>query len=411
MDKPYFLMTFANDKPGRLLRGVAEERDAISEALSAKEEFCELKFISAINTDMLVEELCKKKPTILHYGGHAEGEVLFFNSSQNQGIQAEALASFLGHFGEIELVFLNGCATFDFGAPLLEVGVRHVITTHAEIDDEAAVAFARHFYQQLGEGQTVPDAFAFAQDAVKMRFGGADTRGFNTSGFWKTAPAENRQFPWHLENSARDGKQTPWRWEEPEEEAMGAVVSGKLGGPGLEGVEIRRGKHINTSSDSNGNFELRLKYSWIGKKIDIEAKKPQYEVVNREALTIFPEKDRDPDQKLVEIIMCPEGKRSIYASEYYSIAIQEGIGRSSNTLQEKSNINEYVSSIADQLKSLEIEDSSEQTLKAFQYLGKGQIQSAIDALKEEELIEEMKEVLEIEKALQTRKRICWMLFC
>jgi hypothetical protein len=70
--------------------------------------------------------------------------------------------------GALELVFINGCSSYEFGRAVHAAGIPHVICWRTKVHDAAARIFSIAFYKHLqNAGTTYEDAFKQAQYAVK----------------------------------------------------------------------------------------------------------------------------------------------------------------------------------------------------------------------------------------------------
>ena len=129
---------------------------------------------------------------LLHYGGHADDERLWF--SDTASADADSLAAFLAQQQALKLVFLNGCSTEQQAQALLDAGVEAVIATSRAIEDTAARDFARTFYRGLVNGATVTQAYHEASSGTLMSRG-ADFRSL----YWQeTEAAQTQALPWKL---------------------------------------------------------------------------------------------------------------------------------------------------------------------------------------------------------------------
>jgi hypothetical protein len=77
----------------------------------------------------------------------------------------------MGQQKELQLVFLNGCATRDQVDILLSSGVKSVIATSVPIDDKMAVEFAEQFYNALVNQTTLKRAFQIAKAFIMVKYG------------------------------------------------------------------------------------------------------------------------------------------------------------------------------------------------------------------------------------------------
>ena len=104
---------------------------------------------------------------VVHYAGHAGKQSLHFDEDTAPGY-AQGLVAALRARPSIDLVFLNGCATFEMATRLtrpdaLTRAVPVVIATTAKVDDELAYHFALEFYEQLAMGLSIERAFREAE--------------------------------------------------------------------------------------------------------------------------------------------------------------------------------------------------------------------------------------------------------
>jgi hypothetical protein len=123
----------------------------------------------------LVRELDRRRPTILHVSGHARpGELVLAGSGGSaHPTSAEGLASALGDFSSVRLVFLNACYSEELARPLLHC-VECVIGMRGRVPDPVACAFAETFYGALGEGLSI--AAAFTRGKARLALGTAEVR-------------------------------------------------------------------------------------------------------------------------------------------------------------------------------------------------------------------------------------------
>ena len=101
-------------------------------------------------------------PSIVHFSGHGtcSGKLCFENDTGvTMPIEPEALADLfnLAH-NKVECVVLNACYS-SIQAKIISKYVRYVIGMKKEISDEAAIRFAVGFYQALGAGRSIDDAY------------------------------------------------------------------------------------------------------------------------------------------------------------------------------------------------------------------------------------------------------------
>lgn len=203
---PFILLAFANDWQGKFLRNISAEQEAIRQALQKIENrgFCKLIFINDATIDAILEQFRDHKGKIkaFHYGGHGEDYALLLNSATKEKIHAEGFARFLAQQPGLELIFLNGCVTDTHEQALEDAGIRHIIITSENIEDEVARDFAKGFYQSLAIGSNVRECFEEATGQVIARKG-SDLRGFVRE------ETEEAKIPWKL--VIQPEVSTPWK--------------------------------------------------------------------------------------------------------------------------------------------------------------------------------------------------------
>lgn len=118
----------------------------------------------------LRQVLLDNKPQIVHFSGHGTGEDgLVFEDQQGKAqlLNTDALAGLFNLFpGQIECVVLNACYS-EVQAKAIVKHVGYVIGMNKAIGDRAAIEFSRGFYDALGAGRSVEDAYKFGQNAIQ----------------------------------------------------------------------------------------------------------------------------------------------------------------------------------------------------------------------------------------------------
>lgn len=112
------------------------------------------------------------QPQIVHISGHgdASGAICLENDAgKTQPVTPEALAALFKNFVEkIQCVVLNTCYA-DTSAQAIAKHIDYVIGTSRTISDEAAIAFSIGFYQALGAGCTIEEAYRLGRAQVGMK--------------------------------------------------------------------------------------------------------------------------------------------------------------------------------------------------------------------------------------------------
>jgi tetratricopeptide (TPR) repeat protein len=125
----------------------------------------------AVRVDDLQEILMRHQPDIVHFSGHcspSSGIILEDADGMRKIVSREALAELFRLLkGNIRVVVLNACYASE-QAQALATAIDFTIGMNAEIEDKDATIFAAHFYQSLGFGYSVQDAFDLAVNQLKL---------------------------------------------------------------------------------------------------------------------------------------------------------------------------------------------------------------------------------------------------
>lgn len=108
------------------------------------------------------QALLDVQPYIVHFSGHgATSGALFFEDKSGEAylIQPEALAALFEQFAnQVNCVVLNACYS-ETQANAIARHINYVIGMSQAIGDKAAIAFSTGFYQALGAGRAIEDAY------------------------------------------------------------------------------------------------------------------------------------------------------------------------------------------------------------------------------------------------------------
>lgn len=168
------LLTFSNDSDDYLSKIVAEQK-AIKQALLdvADKNYVLLRDVQRVSTEEVFYLINRyhNRVSILHYAGHADGQSLQLEQEVGvvQSANVKGIAGLLGTQQELQLVFLNGCATKGQVKALLDSGVKAVIATTVKINDDDAFHFASQFYQALASGSSIQASFQKARAFIETR--------------------------------------------------------------------------------------------------------------------------------------------------------------------------------------------------------------------------------------------------
>lgn len=120
----------------------------------------------------ITRALLDAQPQIVHFSGHgtSTGALCFENETgQMHPIQPDALSALFELFADkINCVVLNACYS-DIQAKAIAENINYVIGMNKEIEDKAAIAFSLGFYQGLGAGRTIEDAFRLGCVQIRLQ--------------------------------------------------------------------------------------------------------------------------------------------------------------------------------------------------------------------------------------------------
>ncbi|HEX5735712.1 MAG TPA: CHAT domain-containing protein [Blastocatellia bacterium] len=108
------------------------------------------------------------RPRFVHFSGHGETEGLVLEDKEGRAqlVSNEALSSLFKLFtSEVKCVLLNACYSAT-QAEAISKHIPYVIGMKKEIGDRAAIEFAVGFYDAIGAGRSVEEAFEFGRNAI-----------------------------------------------------------------------------------------------------------------------------------------------------------------------------------------------------------------------------------------------------
>lgn len=116
--------------------------------------------------------LLNLNPQIVHFSGHGTttGALCFENQrGETHLVQPEALASLFEQFAsQVQCVILNACHSIDQANAIAQY-IDYVIGMNQAIGDKAAIAFAVGFYQAIGAGRPIVDAYKLGCAQIRLR--------------------------------------------------------------------------------------------------------------------------------------------------------------------------------------------------------------------------------------------------
>lgn len=110
-------------------------------------------------------------PSIVHFSGHAtsSGALLVQDrEGLHHPISPQSLSNFFGSFvGQVKCVVLNACYS-EVQAQAIVQYIDYVIGMSNRISDQASIAFSVGFYQALGAGKSIEEAFDLGRSLVGL---------------------------------------------------------------------------------------------------------------------------------------------------------------------------------------------------------------------------------------------------
>lgn len=146
--------------------------------IQEKLQLAKLRDLFSLNQRMSVrpadlsQALLDLKPEVVHFSGHgmSTGELCFEDETgKTHPIHPDALADLFEQFsGHIKCVLLNACYS-EYQAKAIVKHIDYVVGMNKAIGDKAAIAFAIGFYQALGAGRAIEDAFKLGCAQIKLQ--------------------------------------------------------------------------------------------------------------------------------------------------------------------------------------------------------------------------------------------------
>lgn len=118
------------------------------------------------------QALLEVQPQIVHFSGHgsSSGALYFENQiGQAQPVEPDALATLFEQFTqEISCVLLHACYS-EVQAAAIANHIQYVVGMSNDIGDRAAIAFTIGFYQALGAGRTIEEAYKLGCAQIRLQ--------------------------------------------------------------------------------------------------------------------------------------------------------------------------------------------------------------------------------------------------
>ncbi|MGJ3249635.1 MAG: CHAT domain-containing protein [Elainellaceae cyanobacterium] len=166
------LVLAANPRDTSRLRLDQEVREInIGLQRSKRRDFFELNQIWAVRPRDLRQALLDDEPQILHFCGHGletGGLCLENEQGKHYVVNPEAITHLFELCSSyVECVVLNACYS-EIQAESISKHIDYVIGMNQGIGDKAAIEFAVGFYDALGAGRNIEDAYRFGCNALEL---------------------------------------------------------------------------------------------------------------------------------------------------------------------------------------------------------------------------------------------------
>ena len=126
----------------------------------------------SVRSSDISQALLDIQPHIVHFSGHgtSRGELCFENQmGEMHRIQPDALAALFEQFAnQVKCVVLNACYS-EMQANAIVKHIEYVVGMNQTIGDRAAIAFSIGFYQALGAGRTIEEAYKLGVAQIRLQ--------------------------------------------------------------------------------------------------------------------------------------------------------------------------------------------------------------------------------------------------
>lgn len=171
IEKKKILLVSANPKETERL-SLDEEFREICECIerSKFKNHFEIKQCQATRASDLRRVLLDFKPNFVHFAGHGKKSGIILESEKAFPIPTKhkALVNLFKHFvSHLKCVILNACDSKPI-ANAISKHINYVVGMKEKINDRAAIEFAMGFYDALGAGKNIEEAFEIGKNALEL---------------------------------------------------------------------------------------------------------------------------------------------------------------------------------------------------------------------------------------------------
>jgi hypothetical protein len=126
----------------------------------------------AIRPEDVSRELLSVKPRIVHFSGHGnkKGAIYLQDSSGNSHpVDSETLGDLFELVADrVDCVLLNACYSAK-QAEAIARSIKYVIGMNKAVTDDAAISFSVGFYQAIGAGRPIEEAFRYGKVQIRLK--------------------------------------------------------------------------------------------------------------------------------------------------------------------------------------------------------------------------------------------------
>ncbi len=168
------LLLSANPKDTNQLR-LNEEFREIREGLnlSTNRDLFDIKQGGATRAKDLRRLIFSFNPHIVHFSGHSSTDGIFLESDSGRYnlVTGYALANLFSLFSDtVRCVILNACYSRDQAIEIVQQ-IPYVVGMSTRIRDDSAIQFTIGFYDAIGAGRGIEDAYKFGCNAIQLEGG------------------------------------------------------------------------------------------------------------------------------------------------------------------------------------------------------------------------------------------------
>jgi len=138
--------------------------------LSSGRELFDLSISTATRPNDLRREILRHEPNFVHFSGHGENEGIVLEDAEGNPtlVSRDALSELFDLFKDnTECVILNSCYSEEQAKGICR-SIPYVVGMKRAVPDIAAIQFSIGFYDAIGAGRDIENAFKFGRNAINL---------------------------------------------------------------------------------------------------------------------------------------------------------------------------------------------------------------------------------------------------